>query len=207
MDSETEFQLQPSSSGEALELLLGAGLDRVQATNLLAGSSGQRPTSQDRGADQRSSTRSAEEQGSHQSAQGSQFERTVPETLAKFGERLDSLTARVEGSDPSSSTLSGASQTPEPSRDWGDRDVDERLNDYSAILTWPDEESGEDPSVRPIISVSESTAKTLKSAFKKPLSNAARLQVRKAYAFPNVEDTKCPKLDRVIKQNLHVKGR
>ena len=51
MDSETEFQLQPSSSGEALELLLGAGLDRVQATNLLAGSSGQRPTSQDRDAD------------------------------------------------------------------------------------------------------------------------------------------------------------
>jgi len=30
----------------------------------------------------------------------------------------------------------------EPSRDWADRDVDERLNDYSAILTWPDEDSG-----------------------------------------------------------------
>ena len=173
MDSETEFQLQSSPSGEVLELLLGAGLDRVKATNLLAESLGQRPTSQDRGADQRSSTRSAEEQGS-------QFKRTVLETLAKLGERLDSLTVRVEGSDPSSSTLSGASQTPEPSGDWGDRDVDERLNDYSTILTWPDEESGEDPSVRLIISVSESTAKTLKSAFKKPLSNAARLQVRKA---------------------------
>ena len=26
--------------------------------------------------------------------------------------------------------------------------------------------------------------------------------MRKAYAFPNVADTKCPKLDRVIKQNL-----
>ena len=143
--------------GEALELLLGAGLDRVQATNLLAGSSGQRPTSQDRGAGQRSSTRSAEEQGSHQSAQGSQFERTVLETLAKFGERLNSLTAKVEGSDSSSSTLGGASQTSEPSSDWGDRDVDERLNDYSAILTWPDKQSGEDPSVRQIISVSEST--------------------------------------------------
>ena len=90
----------------------------------------------------------------------------------------------------------------EPNRDWGDRDVDERLNDYSAILTWPDEESGEDPSVQPIISMSESTAITLKSAFKKPLTNAARLQVHRVYAFPNVEDTKCPKLDRVIKQNL-----
>ena len=124
------------------------------------------------------------------------------ETLAKFGERLDSLTARVEGSDSSSLAPSGASQASDPSRDWGERDVDERLADYSAILTWPDEEPGEDSPMQPVISVSESTAKTLKSAFKKPLSNASRLQVRKVYAFPNVEDTKCPKLDWVIKQNL-----
>ena len=124
------------------------------------------------------------------------------ETLDKFGERLDSLTARVKDSDSSSLIPSEVSQTSEPSRDWGDRDVDEQLNDYSAVLTWPDEESGEDPSVRPVISMSESTTKTLKSAFKKPLSNTARLQVCKAYGFPNVEDTKCPKLDRVIKQNL-----
>ena len=32
----------------------------------------------------------------------------------------------------------------EPSRDWADRDMDEQLNDYSVILTWPNEESGED---------------------------------------------------------------
>ena len=44
--------------------------------------------------------------------------------------------------------------------------------------------------------------RTLKSAFRKPLSNTARLLVRKPYRFPSVEDTKCPKLDRVIKQNL-----
>ena len=45
--------IEPYFSGEALELLLGAGLDRVQAANLLAGaeSSGQRPTSQDHGRD------------------------------------------------------------------------------------------------------------------------------------------------------------
>ena len=108
MDSEVEFQIRPSSSergGEGvLELFLGAGLDRVQAINLLnllagAESLDQRPTSQDRGADHRSSVQSAAEQGSHQSAQGSHFERTMLETLAKFGERLDSLTVRVEGSD------------------------------------------------------------------------------------------------------------
>ena len=127
--------IEPYFSGEALELLLGAGLDRVQAANLLAGteSSGQRPTVEDHGRDQRSSTRSAD--SNHQSAQSSQFEQTVLETLAKFGGRLDSLTARVEGSDSSSLTPSGASQASEPSRDWGERDMDERLADYSAILT------------------------------------------------------------------------
>ena len=75
-------------------------------------------------------------------ARGSQLERTVLEIRAKFGERLVSLTERVEGSN----SLSSASQTSEPSRDWGERDMDERLNDYSAILTWPDEESEEHPS-------------------------------------------------------------
>ena len=43
MDTETEFQLQPSSS--MLEMLIGADRDRVRVTNLLtvAEPSGQRP--------------------------------------------------------------------------------------------------------------------------------------------------------------------
>ena len=95
-------------------MLLGAGLDRVQAANLLSGanSSDQRPSSQDCGGNQRSSTHLAEEQDSHQPAQGSQFECTVLEMLAKFRERLDFLTARVEGSDSLSSMLSEASRMP-----------------------------------------------------------------------------------------------
>ena len=48
----------------------------------------------------------------HQSVQcGSQFECMVLETLAKFGERLDSLMPRVEGNDFSSLTPSEVSQT------------------------------------------------------------------------------------------------
>ena len=50
--------------------------------------------------------------------------------------------------------------------------------------------------------VSESTQKAMKTAFKKPLRNAVRLQTRKTYFFPMIEDTKCPKLDTVVKQNL-----
>ncbi len=39
-------------------------------------------------------------------------------------------------------------------------------------------------------------------AFGKPPSNTSRLQACTGYAFPAVEDTKCPKLDRVVRQNL-----
>ena len=65
-----------------------------------------------------------EDQGAQQSVQsGSQFERTVLETLAKFGKQLDSLTTKVEGGDSSGLTPSGVSQTPEYSRNWCDPDV------------------------------------------------------------------------------------
>ena len=37
MHTETEFQVQPSFSTEALEILMGANLDRVHATNRLSG--------------------------------------------------------------------------------------------------------------------------------------------------------------------------
>lgn len=53
-----------------------------------------------------------------------------------------------------------------------------------------------------LIQVSESTQKVIKAAFGMQLRNPARLQVRKSYPFPAIEDTRCPKLDRVLKQNL-----
>jgi len=55
---------------------------------------------------------------------------------------------------------------------------------------------------RTLIQVSESTQKAIKAAFGMQLRNPARLQVRKSYPFPAIEDTRCPKLDRVVKQNL-----
>ena len=46
MDAKTKFQLQPSSFMEAIEMLIGTGLDRVHTTNLLSGTEpvGRRPT-------------------------------------------------------------------------------------------------------------------------------------------------------------------
>ena len=50
--------------------------------------------------------------------------------------------------------------------------------------------------------MSESTQKAIKTAFGRPLHNSARLQMRKAYPFLITEDTKCPKVIVVVKQNL-----
>jgi len=55
---------------------------------------------------------------------------------------------------------------------------------------------------RTLVQMSESTQKAIKAAFGSQLNNPARLQMRKGYPFPVIEDTRCPKLDRVVKQNL-----
>ena len=94
--------MQPSSSTEVLDLLLGAGLDRVEAANLLSGAAvpGHRPSTHGGHEDQRSSSPLVGGQSVPQTATKT-FETTVMETLARFGEKLEYLTARVEGSDTS----------------------------------------------------------------------------------------------------------
>ena len=75
----------------------------------------------------------------------------------------------------------------------------DEVPDYSAPLVWDDDVK---EATQPLQQVSENTAKALKTAFSRPLANQARLQARKPYSFPNVEATKCPKLDLAAKQLL-----
>ena len=56
------------------------------------------------------------------------------------------------------------------SRHCCDRDVNKQLEDYYAILTWPDEDSAEEPSAWPIMS--DSAATTIRMAFRELLSIA-----------------------------------
>ena len=95
-----------------------------------------------------------------------------------------------------------ATPTPMPrsvtGRLWADVPVDEVL-DYTAPLVWDDDP---EEAALPLRQVSEPTAKALKTAFGRPLTNQARLQLRKPYTFPNVDTTKCPKLDPAAKQLL-----
>ena len=141
-----------------------------------------------------------------QSAQPSlAFERSIVTTLERMNQRLDNLSARVGKSSrvsptPSPTTLTPPTQTPLPgaTRNWADIPVDE-MHDYSAPFVW--EDVAEEP-VRPLLQVTENTAKALKAAFGRPLPNQVRLQARKLYPFPDVEVMRCPKLDPVAKQLL-----
>ena len=201
----TEATIRSSVSEEAvLELLLGAGLNRAEAINLLDSQpeqsstmlapEGQRPTSEDAIAESQSAQPS------------SAFERSIVATLERMSQRLDDLSARVGESSraspsPSPTTLTPPTrQTPLPgvSRNWADIPVDE-VHDYLAPLAWED---NAEETVRPLLQVTENTAMALKVAFGRPLQNQVRLQARKPYPFPDVEVTRCPKLDPVAKQLL-----
>ena len=73
--------------------------------------------------------------------------------------------SEFEVSDSSGLTPSEVLQTSEPSsRHWCDRGVNEQLEDYYAILTWPNKDSAEEPSARPL--VSDSAATIISMAFR-----------------------------------------
>lgn len=102
------------------------------------------------------------------------FETTVIETLARFGEKLEYLTARMEGSD--TSTTTAPSETPQRAGSrghWADHPLDEPA-DYTASIAWMNEEPADaDNSVYPLVQVSEGTARMIKTAFKGPILNTA----------------------------------
>ena len=168
-----EIQVQPSSSTEVLDLLLGAGLDRVEAANLLlrATMPGQRPSMHILHEDQRSSSPLMGGQSVPQTATKT-FETTVMETLSRFGKKLEYLTARVEGSDTSTSTaLSKTPQRASSRRDWTDHPLDKPA-DYMASIAWRDKEPIDmDNLVCPLVQVPEGTARAIKTVFKGSILN------------------------------------
>jgi len=91
-----EIQVQPSSSSEVLDLLLGVGLDRAQAVALMGNRpQGQRPGGQE---ECEPSPTIQRDQGSGRS----EFKHTVMETMQHLSQRLDSLAKKVEGNDEQS---------------------------------------------------------------------------------------------------------
>ena len=122
--------------------------------------------------------------------------------MESFSQRLDQLAARNDSAGAVDETSTEISLTPAPQRQmprlWADHPLDE-TPDYNTIISWPDDE---DAKGQDLVEVSDTTAELLKSSFTRLLPNATRLALKKGYAVPKVDATKCPKLDRVMRGNV-----
>ena len=172
---EDSITLHPSASQEAIDFLVDSGLDRVHAESLL------RPI----GSTEQSSGTLPVPTRPSQSG-GTPFEERVLAVMESFGQRLDQLAARIDGVSvvDETSTEVGATPTPprQTPRSWADRPLDETPN-YLPILRWPDDE---EPSGQNLLEVSEATSTLLTANFSRPLTNSARLALKKGYGVPKV---------------------
>jgi hypothetical protein len=197
-----------SNSSEVLDILLDAGVDRVQAAaflaELLLDQRSNKAVEQHEGTGQRPTTPAQPEVQSDHTA-GVDFQHTVMETMQRLSDRLDSLAQKVDNRDYTTASetppITPITPNPPSSRSWADRPLDEPLSSLP-LPNWDleDQEAENRPPLT--VKVSETTKATIQTAFERPLSNVARLSARRAYAFPDTEVTKCPRLDSVVKQNL-----
>ena len=87
-------------------------------------------------------------------------------------------------------------KSPLPARThWADRD-DERM-DYHTQVMWPDDLETE---CSHLTEVSNSMRSLLIGSFAALVSNTTRREWKKGHIVPNVDSTKCPKLDPVVKE-------
>ena len=148
-----------------LELLTGAGLDQAQARSLLFTDDTQQEqssTTLEAHVDQRSIARGSKQDQSVQPR--SIFEQTVLASLEAMNQRLNYLSAKVDGppeTPMSSASHSEDSPTVTARRLWADVPVDE-VPDYSAPLPWEDGGEAEPSTLR---EVSENTKRVLTQAF------------------------------------------
>ena len=174
-----KIQVQPSSSMEVLDLLVGAGLNRVQAAKLLSGVTvpGQRPSMHGLHKDLRSSSPLVGGQNIPQTA-AMPFKTMVMETLTRFGEKLKYLTARSRAVTPCNNSTQRDATKGQIQKRWGRRSIGRasRLHGVDRMDT--------DNLVHPLVQVSEGTTSMIKTAFKGPIPNTARLQTWKGYSFP-----------------------
>ena len=123
------------------------------------------------------------------------MESRLHESISSVSTRVDKLSETVYGpaGQPGKRTAESA-----PSH-WADRDVP-----LSALprIEWPDSDDDdrtEIPSGHQSVEVSENTSKLLASAFTSTLPNAERRRIRNNFSVPDVDVTRCPRLDALFK--------
>ena len=167
---------------ETAELLRGAGVSDEQIAQLLE-SSGQNPAP----------VNVAE------NSTAPSFEDRVLRMMDGISQRLDKLEGNAKATTVAEA-LPGHTSPMAMSALRCDRPTDNLEFDpnYEAYLPngyWDDTESN-------LATVSETTASHLKTVYSVPIPNSARQSLRKPYPVPRVDQTKCPKLDRVLKSNI-----
>ena len=209
LEMSSETVIRSSVSEDAiLDLLVGAGLNRVEARSVMDVQPEQSSTTLTRGP-QETMMRPC------QALPSTAFERSLMTMVEQMSQKLDTLSARIDGRvngvspspTPTVHTVASPIPTPKIRRNWADVLINE-VPDYSLPLPWAQEEDpSEEATNQPLMPVSENTAKVLKLAFGRPLANQAHLQARKPYQFPTMEASKCPKLDPVAKQLLQIEAK
>ena len=97
---------------------------------------------------------------------------------------------------------SGSSGRPvsyaDATRDWADRDPMEKM-DYSAPISFSDEEDVGDESSEQLVEVSEKTERLLTDSCTRSVTNVSRKHTRSSFRLPRVPATRTPRLDYFIK--------
>ena len=83
---------------------------------------------------------------------------------------------------------------------WADRNLEESV-DYTANITWPEEDEDESRGVK-LFKISKRSDEFLGSCFTHSVPNATRRNIRDKFGAPNTPKTACPTLDKVIKTRL-----
>jgi hypothetical protein len=125
--------------------------------------------------------------------------------LGKISKRLAHLERKKRARSPDSPVTSPHYAVSLNSTTVANQDSAGRKPGDSSILSWdPDDRQGElgNTTNPKLIKVSDDTEKFIKEVFGHSISNGTRLQTRKEYPFPDLNESRCPKLDPIMKQNL-----
>ena len=195
MSGDDSFGNLHSSSQDALNALVNEGIKQDAAEWLLQLIPGQSPRWRERDAEQSSVEWNSDGRAS--------FESRMMEMMEGFSWRLSDLAARVFSTHEAAANGGTSTEAPPPpstsrALDWVDRPLDQLLDTLPPIQ-WPNEETETSGN---LVEVSEETTTFLRSCFWKSLTNAARHSLKKPIDVPKVDGTKCPKLDRVVKDSL-----
>ena len=119
---------------------------------------------------------------------------------------IQSISKRVDYLEKGKETPPAKRMATEVPSSWADREPMDLRDRQSQDIAWPisDDEGGDDPSetdqpLAPTIRLSEDDKGVVTSAFKRALSTEDRRRLRNGFPCPEIQETRCPKLDPIFK--------